>query len=862
MKTRTLWKKIGCGFIAIGVLGGVRASAGWCADAASFQTPEYYASTGLDLLNAADAYARGYTGKGITLGICDEYVLFSHPEFAGKKQSGYTNDGPAADYDWLAHGHGTHVAGIMAADKDNTGMHGAAFDAELLSADVFNDRLGNKYAAFNRNDQVRVINNSWGYMEYIDVRNGGSTGLRNWMNSNNADVYPTLRKSILDYDKVLVFAACNSGHESPGAASLLPYLYPETAGNFINVVAVDSAAFSANKTETNAIAIFSDLSKYVEENSLAAPGFAINSLYSAGGYSQDFGTSMAAPYVTAVGGLVQQAFPYMTGRQLVDTLLSTANNSFPLPKYTLTIQMDGDQRRIKLYYFGGKPAEADIITDLKAYYAKNEAVLKGPYNYSEADFVALARDVYGDTPREMVFGQGLPDAGKAVNGPGLFNARRMDSSSFSPAAAYGKEQAMYAVDTQGYNSVWSNNIAEKRASLLSAVSPCADLRNLYQYYLQGDAIYHFSQGQEYIDTYNARATANGLLDLPVGLYKKGEGTLTLTGANTYTGSSVAAGGMLQIDGSIAGDAYSVLAGTIAGSGTINSNLYNHSVLQAGSYGAPGTLHVAGNLISDGQLAVAVQNNVAGKVAVTGTAAVEGTSFAAVPGSTYQPDGAYAVLSAANISGNFVSGAFTGLLNASASYDSARTSAFLRLSRSDTLPGGDLKQQTAYASMNAMYDALAGQTAQQQMNGLYSLDATAAAETLTAIYGGAQLNQSMVVQRSGALSNALMARLDFVGQTYPVAVEIPVNGLTETNVTAKTVIPLQLDDNNGWWMKFTQSEGHLDSIDKQPEITSQGWGVTVGRDWQHTPQWRTGWVVGYEKDDSSSSNYRNATDDYR
>lgn len=44
----------------------------------------------------------------------------------------------------------------------------------------------------------------------------------------------------------------------------------------------------------------------------------------------------------------------------------------------------------------------------------------------------------------MIFGQGLLDAGAAVRGPALLNARRMDRSNYSPAAEYGRDQALYA----------------------------------------------------------------------------------------------------------------------------------------------------------------------------------------------------------------------------------------------------------------------------------------------------------------------------------------------------------------------------------------------------------------------------------
>lgn len=51
-----------------------------------FRTAEYLTTKGLDHINAADAYAQGYTGKGITLGVVDYAANFANPEFAGKAQ--------------------------------------------------------------------------------------------------------------------------------------------------------------------------------------------------------------------------------------------------------------------------------------------------------------------------------------------------------------------------------------------------------------------------------------------------------------------------------------------------------------------------------------------------------------------------------------------------------------------------------------------------------------------------------------------------------------------------------------------------------------------------------------------------------
>ena len=873
MRLKKWWRYWFSGFICACFLLGGGGRAAWGADAESFRTPEYYASTGLALINAADAYALGFTGRGITLGVCDDFVQFYHAEFAGKSYLVYVG-GPPQGYDWLGNNHGTHVAGIMAAAKNNAGMHGLAFGADLLSGNFLTSAAA--YYGFNNNASVRVINNSWGIPLYIDSIGEGKSATLAFVNSISTD-YATLRESIVSYDKVLVFAAGNNGHTTPGAVALLPYMYRDTAGNFINVIALNSGAFTAGAASagTNAVAVFSDLSKYVEENSISAPGWNINSADSGtGGYVLMSGTSMAAPYVTAAAGLVQQAFPYMNGRQIADTVLSTANSSFALPEFTLTLQEDYANPKVldettktisrtNLFYFGAKPATAaEIEDDLRAYYSANSAYLSSSYGLTTVDqFLAVTLNVYENTPREMVFGQGLLDAGKAVEGPALLNARRLEAGSFSPAAAYGRNQALYKINTRGYDSVWSNDIGERRVGLLAAGSAYEDLRSIYAYYIQGDVINGFTQGQAYIDEYNARVAASGLQDLPVGLYKEGAGTLALTGDNTYQGSSVAAGGVLQIDGSVAGDAYSVADGTVAGAGTIAGDLHNFSIVRAGSYGAPGTLRVGGNLAGGGKFAVAVANNVAGRVAVTGTADVEGSSFTPVAGSVYSPDGVYTVLTAGGgISGSFVSAAFTGMLSASGSHDGATAS--MHLTRSNNVVAAGGRQRGTYAQMNSMYDALDGTAAQRQLDALFSLDAAAAGAALTEIYGGAQLNQASLVQRSTMMGGALSARLSQAKQSHDVAVEIAIPGFAASDITAKAVIPLQLDAQNSWWAKLSRSGGVLSAYADAPELKSQNFGVTLGRDWKSAPNWRTGWLFAYEKSYVTSSAARSKIYDYR
>lgn len=99
----------------------------------SFKTDEYIEMgyNVLDAVNAASAYAQGYTGKGVIVGVSDGPINFLSPEFDLKQNSEMINVEGDGIYDWANVDHGTHVAGIVAASKNDLGMHGIAFDAEV-----------------------------------------------------------------------------------------------------------------------------------------------------------------------------------------------------------------------------------------------------------------------------------------------------------------------------------------------------------------------------------------------------------------------------------------------------------------------------------------------------------------------------------------------------------------------------------------------------------------------------------------------------------------------------------------------------------------------------------------------------------
>ncbi|MFV0578708.1 MAG: S8 family serine peptidase, partial [Fusobacterium ulcerans] len=632
------------------------------AKASEFRTDEYYYMGGekgkgnspLDAIKAAEAYAQGYTGKGETLGIVDEYVNLSHREFLNKDNSYIIGEIPE-DMNWKDNTHGSHVAGIMSASKDGYGMHGVAFNSNFVSGNwvsingkTENENLIEAYNYFNTREDIKVINNSWGEGIYIDELHNidkDSQGRKGLLKILSDELTNVLKKSMKSYNKLLIFANGNFGHLTSSLYPLLSYLDKDVKNNIIGITLLNA---EEKKDNPKFLTVFSDLNKYNEENSISAPGTWITSVDadSKEGYREDSGTSMAAPMVTGTGGLVQEAFPYMTGKKIGDVLLSTADKNFSeKQKFVVTIQEDdGKQPVLNMIYFGNKPtSKGKLEEDVKEYYDTNKGMLKLFYNYTltEKEFIehylnGSLTHIYENVPHEIVYGQGVLDAEKAVKGLGTLNARRLESSDKSSNNNRVKDylagdnvQALYTINTMGYDSTWSNNITETRVGYMTMAN-VSDLEKfinelngkkiennegdkgfeitkeekeelkayialnenlleeekgyfdkMFKFYLSNRYVYdklegiirpvkdndiRLENGKEYIDEYNKRVAESGLVGLSVGLMKEGAGTLALTGENTYTGASIAGGGTLQIDGSIDGDAYSL--GDEFGIGTI------------------------------------------------------------------------------------------------------------------------------------------------------------------------------------------------------------------------------------------------------------------------------------------------------
>ena len=237
------------------------------------------------------------TGVGVTVCVIDTGINQNHPDLQANIAGGrnFAAKGAAIDPNkWNDdNGHGTHVAGTIAALDNSIGVIGVAPQASLLAAKVLN-RQGSGYTSdVIAGIEYCVLNNA----KVISMSLGSSSDVQALHDAVDA-AYSS--------GSLLVAAA---GNDYGGAFS-----YPAAYSSVIAVSATDS---------NDNLASFSNLGPEVE---LAAPGVSILSTWKNGGYNTISGTSMATPHVSGVTALAMEANPLLTNADIRVLLQNTADD--------------------------------------------------------------------------------------------------------------------------------------------------------------------------------------------------------------------------------------------------------------------------------------------------------------------------------------------------------------------------------------------------------------------------------------------------------------------------------------------------------------------------------------------------------
>ena len=191
------------------------------------------------------------TGDGITVAVFDSGATPSHPDLRYGSPHGFL---PIYPDGFDQSGHGTHVAGIIAARKNDVGMHGVAFDADIASFRVLdeNSELMDPSGADDslaagidgmRERAILITNNSWGrealLVDPTDPATDPGARMR-----RKAELEVVFSDSLAAYRKyvgaggVQVWAAGNEGFEQVSEDGGAHYLFPELKAGWRVVAAV------------------------------------------------------------------------------------------------------------------------------------------------------------------------------------------------------------------------------------------------------------------------------------------------------------------------------------------------------------------------------------------------------------------------------------------------------------------------------------------------------------------------------------------------------------------------------------------------------------------------------------------------
>lgn len=298
---------------------------------------EYGAQWGLAMIGAQSAYDRGATGAGVLVGVVDSGIDDTYYEFTGRIASGGQNfiGGRTSSNitDSPLDGHGTHVSGIIAANQDNLGMHGVAYEATVLPLRIFEtDSNGVDYTATPTEVAAAI---TYGVSQGVDVFNGSygyTTSAPITMLEVELDAYA----AAMDAGAIMVFATGNDSEANPHMPAAMPFIAPANDGAGIytgNTNARDYTAYDDRLIAVTSVDSDGNLSSFANACGvaaawcIAAPGGSIYSTVPDNSYATFSGTSMAAPHVSGAVALLIDMYPSLTSAQIVDRIFTTANSS-------------------------------------------------------------------------------------------------------------------------------------------------------------------------------------------------------------------------------------------------------------------------------------------------------------------------------------------------------------------------------------------------------------------------------------------------------------------------------------------------------------------------------------------------------
>lgn len=275
-------------------------------------------TSGVDV-GAMEAWNASMGNRSVLVGVLDTGIDIDHPDLAESiftnslevpgngmddDGNGYADDvhgydfanADATVYDSSSGDkHGTHVAGIIAAQANEIGVRGVAPGVSIVPLKFMNGGSGYTSDAIEAIEYAKQLG--------VTILNASFGG---------PDSNPAL-KDALDQSAMLVVASAGNNGKDASKTPVYPGAF--TLSNLISVASVDNRGQLAS------------FSSYGGTIDVAAPGVDILSTIPGGEYGYLSGTSMSAPFVTGIAALLKSQYADMTNDQLLQRIVGSSRSS-------------------------------------------------------------------------------------------------------------------------------------------------------------------------------------------------------------------------------------------------------------------------------------------------------------------------------------------------------------------------------------------------------------------------------------------------------------------------------------------------------------------------------------------------------
>jgi len=277
----------------------------------SYDTSEYRATVGAVSLNALAAYNQGATGLGVKVGVIDSGIDLNSQEFTGRIDAASTylaGTGTIQDEG----GHGTAVAFTLAGRRNGVATQGVAFDATLivLRTDTAGSCAGTDGCQHNDSNIAAALDVArTNGARVVNISLGGSPASQQLASAINRATAAGV---------IIVISAGNDGTPQPDPLAQIAENDPIAR----NLVIIAGSIGTGDQLSS-----FSDQAGSGAAHYLAAVGEGVRAPDNQGTPFLWSGTSFSAPQISGAIALLAQAFPNLTGAQIIDILFQSARDA-------------------------------------------------------------------------------------------------------------------------------------------------------------------------------------------------------------------------------------------------------------------------------------------------------------------------------------------------------------------------------------------------------------------------------------------------------------------------------------------------------------------------------------------------------